>query len=285
MTKGIILAGGQGTRLYPITNFITKQLLPVYDKPMINYSLSVLMLSHIREILIISTPNDLSHFKNYLGDGKNLGLKLSYAVQHKPNGIAEAFKIGASFIKKSSVALVLGDNIFFGSELSKILKETSKSKKNTIFLSHVMDPNRFGVAKVNGKKITKIVEKPKKKISNLAVTGLYYYDNSVINIVKKLKPSRRGELEITDLNNYYLKKKKLNYKILSRATTWKDAGTFESILEIGNIIQSYQKNSNRYVGLLEEIAFNQNWISKSQLKKIIKKQKNKNIKSYLGSLC
>lgn len=207
MTKGIILAGGQGTRLYPVTNFITKQLLPVYDKPMINYPLSILMLSHIREILIISTPSDLSHFKNYLGDGKNLGLKLSYAVQHKPNGIAEAFKIGASFIKKSSVVLVLGDNIFFGSELSKILTETSKSKKNTIFLSHVMDPNRFGVAKVNGKKILKIVEKPKKKISNLAVTGLYYYDNSVINIVKKLKPSRRGELEITDINNYYLKKK------------------------------------------------------------------------------
>ena len=285
MRKGIILAGGQGTRLHPITNFVSKKLLPVFDKPMINYSLSILMLSNIRDVLIISTPRDINNFKDYLGDGKQYGLKLSYAVQKKPNGIAEAFIIGESFIKKSSVALILGDNIFFGSELSKILKKTAASKKNTIFLCHVNDPNRFGVAYIRKKKLIKIIEKPKKKISNLAVTGLYYFDNSVINISKKLKPSKRGELEITDINNFYLKKKKLNYQILSRSTSWKDAGTFQSILEIGNIIQYYQKTTSKYIGLLEEIAFNQNWISKKKFKKNIDQTKNKEIKNYLSSLC
>lgn len=282
MRKGIILAGGSATRLNPITKYITKHLLPVYDKPMINYSISALMLANIRDILIICNSRDLSSFKDYFGKGKRLGLKISYEVQKKPNGLAEAFIIGEKFIKKNPVALVLGDNIFFGSNLKKQLLEANKSKKGSIFLKKVLNPRRFGVASFDKKnnKLLKIDEKPKKPKSDYAVTGLYFYENNVIKLAKSLKPSARGELEITDLNNLYIKKKKLDYYKLSRTTIWKDAGTFDSLIDTGNIIKRFQDENLTQIGLLEEISIRNKWIKKS----IIKNIKEKNIRDYLKKI-
>jgi glucose-1-phosphate thymidylyltransferase len=279
--KGIILAGGSASRLYPITKYISKHLLPVYDKPMINYPLSVLMLAGIKDILIISTKKDLFFFKDYLGNGGQYGANFSYLVQENPNGLAEAFIIGEPFIKDSSVALILGDNIFYGSNLAKQVFYANKSKENTIFLKQVTDPERFGVATIDKKTsdLVGIQEKPIKPKSDLAVTGLYFYDNSVIKFAKQLKPSARGELEITDINNIFIKKKKLKFITLSRATIWKDAGTFDSLIEASNIIKQYQNNFF-YIGLLEEVAIRNRWISYKQINHI----KNPVIKNYLKNL-
>lgn len=282
MRKGIILAGGSATRLNPTTKYITKHLLPVYDKPMINYSLSVLMLANIRDILIICNFRDLNSFRDYFGTGKRLGLKISYEVQEKPNGLAEAFIIGEKFIKKDPVALVLGDNIFFGSNLKKQLIEANESNKGSIFLKKVINPRRFGVASFNKKnnKLFIIEEKPNKPKSDYAVTGLYFYGNDVVKLAKSIKPSARGELEITDLNNLYIKKKKLNYYKLSRTTIWKDAGTFDSLIDTGNIIKKFQEENLTQIGLLEEISIRNKWIDKSIIKNITEKK----IRDYLKKI-
>ena len=279
--KGIILAGGSATRLHPITQYITKHLLPVYDKPMINYPLSILMSAGIKDILIVSAKKDLIFFKDYLGNGKKYGVNFAYEVQDKPNGLAEAFIIGETFIKNSSVALILGDNLFVGSDLKKKLIYANNSKKNTIFLKQVKNPKRFGVASFDkkGTRLVQIEEKPKKPKSNLVVTGLYFYENSVIKFAKKLKPSARGELEITDINNIFIKKKKLEYMTLNRSTIWKDAGTFDSLLETSNIIERLQNNSC-YIGLLEETSIKNQWITRNQINHI----NDPLIKKYLKSL-
>lgn len=282
MRKGIILAGGSATRLNPTTKYITKHLLPVYDKPMINYSLSVLMLAKIKDILIICNSRDLSSFKDYFGSGKRLGLRICYEVQEKPNGLAEAFIIGEKFIKKNPVALVLGDNIFFGSNLQNQLLKASKAKGGTIFLKEVTNPKRFGVASFNKKKnkLLRIEEKPNKPKSNFAVTGLYFYDNDIVKLAKSIKPSSRGELEITDLNNMYINKQKLHFIKLSRTTIWKDAGTFDSLIDTGNIIKKFQEENLTQIGLLEEISIRNKWIGKSIIKNIV----NKHIKQYLKKI-
>lgn len=282
MRKGIILAGGSATRLNPTTKYITKHLLPVYDKPMINYSLSVLMLAKIKDILIICNSRDLSSFKDYFGSGERLGLRICYEVQEKPNGLAEAFIIGEKFIKKNPVALVLGDNIFFGSNLQNQLLKASKAKGGTIFLKEVANPKRFGVASFNKKKnkLFRIEEKPNKPKSNFAVTGLYFYDNDIVKLAKSIKPSSRGELEITDLNNMYINKQKLHFIKLSRSTIWKDAGTFDSLIDIGNIIKKFQEENLTQIGLLEEISIRNKWIGKSIIKNIV----NKHIKQYLKKI-
>ena len=282
MKKGIILAGGSATRLNPTTRYITKHLLPVYDKPMINYSLSVLMLANIRDILIICNYRDLNSFRDYFGSGKRLGLRISYEVQEKPNGLSEAFIIGEKFIKKDPVALILGDNIFFGSNLKMRLLEANKIKGATIFLKQVSNPSRFGVASFskNNEKLIKIEEKPKKPKSNFAVTGLYFYDKDVVKLAKTLKPSARGELEITDLNNLYIKKKKLHFVKLSRTSIWKDAGTFDSLIDTGNIIKKFQEENLQQIGCLEEISIRNKWIKKS----IIKNIKDIKIREYLKKI-
>lgn len=283
MRKGIILAGGSASRLNPTTKYITKHLLPVYDKPMINYSLSILMLAKIKNILIICNEKDLNFFKDYLSDGKKLGIKISYAIQEKPNGLAESFIIGEKFLNKDPVALILGDNIFFGSGLQQILLNANKSKNSLIFLKKVSNPKRFGVAYFDkkNKKLQKIVEKPKKPKSELAVTGLYFYENDVIELAKKLKPSARGELEISDLNNLYIKKKKLSFVTLSRSTIWKDAGTFDSLIESGNIIKNVQEQNLIQIGLLEEISIRNKWVDKY---KILKSIKDKHLRDYLKKI-
>lgn len=280
MRKGIILAGGSATRLNPTTRYITKHLLPVYDKPMINYSLSVLMLANIRNILIICNSRDLNSFKDYLDDGRRLGIKISYAVQEKPNGLAEAFIIGENFLKKDSVALILGDNIFFGSDFRKKLLNANQSKKGTVFLKRVSNPQRFGVAYFDkkNKKLQKIVEKPKNPKSEFAVTGLYFYENDIVKLAKTLKPSARGELEISDLNNIYIKKNKLSFVKLSRTTIWKDAGTFESLIDAGNIIKSFQEENLTQIGFLEEVSIRNRWSSKSSIVKTIRE---KHLRDYL----
>lgn len=282
MKKGIILAGGSATRLNPTTRYITKHLLPVYDKPMINYSLSVLMLANIRDILIICNYRDLNSFRDYFGSGKRLGLRISYEVQEKPNGLSEAFIIGEKFINKDPVALILGDNIFFGSNLKMRLLEANKIKGATIFLKQVSNPSRFGVASFskNNEKLIKIEEKPKKPKSNFAVTGLYFYDKDVVKLAKTLKPSARGELEITDLNNLYIKKKKLHFIKLSRTSIWKDAGTFDSLIDTGNIIKKFQEENLQQIGCLEEISIRNKWIKKS----IIKQIKDVKIREYLKKI-
>tara|TARA_A100001015_G_scaffold13288_1_gene15542 strand:+ start:5367 stop:6248 length:882 start_codon:yes stop_codon:yes gene_type:complete len=272
--KGIVLAGGSGTRLYPITKGVSKQLLCIYDKPMIYYPISVLMLSGIKEILIISTPNDLPNFKNLLGDGKELGLRFEYIEQKSPDGLAQAFIIGEKFIKNDDVCLVLGDNIFYGSGLSKILQSTVKrtleNKRATIFGYYVTDPTNFGIVNFDNKKnIISIEEKPKNPKSNYAVVGLYYYPNSVIKIAKNVKPSKRGELEITSINNKYLDLKKLDVKLLGRGFTWLDTGTHNSLLEASNFINTIEKHSGLKVACLEEISFKMGYITKKQLKKLI----------------
>ena len=270
--KGIILAGGIGSRLHPLTQVISKQLLPVFDKPMIYYPLSTLMLAGMKEIAIISTPLDLPKFKKLLGSGKQWGLKLTYLEQKKPNGIAEAFILAEKFIKDSPCCLILGDNIYHGNNFSKILKEADNDDENsTVFTYQVKDPERFGILNLDKKgKPAKIIEKPKSPKSNLAITGLYFFPKGVSSKAKKLKPSKRGELEISDLNQSYIKDKKLKVKILNRGFTWLDTGTFDSLLEASNFISLVQNRQNTIVACPEEIAFLNKWINKSDIKKAIK---------------
>jgi len=270
--KGIILAGGIGSRLHPLTQVISKQLLPVFDKPMIYYPLSTLMLAGMKEIAIISTPLDLPKFKKLLGSGKQWGLKLTYLEQKKPNGIAEAFILAEKFIKDSPCCLILGDNIYHGNDFSKILKEADNDDENsTVFTYQVKDPERFGILNLDKKgRPAKIIEKPKSPKSNLAITGLYFFPKGVSSMAKKLKPSKRGELEISDLNQSYIKDKKLKVKILNRGFTWLDTGTFDSLLEASNFISLVQNRQNTIVACPEEIAFLNKWINKSDIKKAIK---------------
>jgi glucose-1-phosphate thymidylyltransferase len=267
--KGIILAGGSGTRLYPITLGISKQMLPIYDKPMIYYPLSVLMLAGIRKILIISTPSDLPNFKRLLGDGSDFGIELSYAEQESPGGLAQAFIIGEKFIGTDRVCLILGDNIFYGYSFSKMLKSAILRKKGaTLFAYHVTDPKRFGVVEFDkSKKAISIKEKPKNPKSNYAVTGLYFYDNRVIKIAKSLKPSPRGELEITDINNTYLKWNDLNVEIMGRGFSWLDTGTHETLMTAGHFVQAIEESQGLKIGCLEEIAFNNDWLDSEIIKK------------------
>ena len=269
MMKGIILAGGSGTRLHPITLAMSKQLLPVYDKPMIYYPLSVLMMSGISEILIISTPDDLPLFKKLLGNGKNLGCSFSYEVQEIPNGLAQAFVIGEEFIGNDKVALILGDNIFYGSGLSKKLQSVIDPDGGIIFAYHVLDPQRYGVVDFDAQnKVISIEEKPKNPRSNYAVPGLYFYDNTVIEIAKNLKPSARGEYEITDVNKEYLRRENLKVVILDRGTAWLDTGTFASLMQAGQFVQVVEERQGQKIGCLEECAYRMGFIDAQQLKKL-----------------
>lgn len=271
--KGIILAGGSGTRLHPLTLGVCKQLLPVYNKPMIYYPLSVLMLANIREILIITTPEDQGQFKRLLGDGSALGLRLSYAVQEKPNGLAEAFIIGREFVGKDPVALVLGDNIFYGNALEGMLKEAAKQKSGaTLFGYEVKDPERYGVIEIDrsGKALS-IEEKPPLPKSNIAVTGLYFYDNDVLDIAKDLTPSHRGELEITDVNKVYLERGKVSVQVMGRGFAWLDAGTFDSLMQSSHFVQVIEERQGHYIACLEEIAYKQRFIDADQLQALGKK--------------
>jgi glucose-1-phosphate thymidylyltransferase len=281
--KGIILAGGSGTRLYPITSIISKQMLPVYDKPMIYYPLSVLMLAGIREILIISTPRDLPGFRNLLGDGISLGLKFSYKEQPSPDGLAQAFILGEEFIGKDPVCMILGDNIFYGHGFGEALLETAKLKNGAcIFGYYVTDPERYGVVEFdNNKKVISIEEKPENPKSNYAVTGLYFYDNTVVEKAKSLKPSPRGELEITDLNRVFLEEGELEIKLMGRGMAWLDTGTYESLLQAANFIATLEQRQGLKASCIEEIAFKRGFINKDQLVALAQPIKNSQYGKYL----
>ncbi len=287
--KGIILAGGAGTRLYPSTIVTSKQLLPVFDKPMVYYPLSVLMLAGIKDILIITTPNDIENFKKLLGDGKRFGINLSYKIQEAPNGLAEAFIVGEEFIKDDNVTLILGDNIFFGPKFSTLLKKAVNDVNNNgggnIFAYVVKDPQRYGIVEVDENlKAISIEEKPTNPKSNYAVTGLYIYDNKVVEYAKNLKPSARGELEITDINNIYLKKGKLRTEILGRGFAWLDTGTHQSLLRAGQYVQTIEENQGIKIACLEEVAYRMGFLTKEEILEQVKDFKNNEYYNYIKNI-
>ena len=283
--KGIILAGGAGTRLHPLTISISKQLLPVYDKPMIYYPLSVLMLAGIRDILIISSPEHLNLYEKLLGNGKQIGCSFSYEIQDKPRGLADAFLVGEEFIGREKVALILGDNIFYGTDLQKRLLESNEPDGGIIFAYQVADPHRYGIVEFDeNKNAISLEEKPKKPKSNYAIPGLYFYDNDVINIAKNIEPSARGELEITSVNKEYLRKGKLKVNVFGRGTAWLDTGTHESLLEAGQFVEVIEKRQGLKIGCIEEIAYRQGFIDREQLKKIAKKFEKTHYGKYLSRL-
>ena len=283
--KGIILAGGSGTRLHPLTLAVSKQLMPIYDKPMIYYPLATLMKAGIKDILIISTPHDMPLFKKLLGDGKSLGCNFNYKIQEVPNGLAQAFVIGEEFIGNDSVALILGDNIFYGSTMADLLKNNTNPDGGVVFAYHVSDPERYGVVEFDdNKKALSIEEKPENPKSNFAVPGLYFYDNNVVEIAKELKPSPRGEYEITDVNKVYLKRNKLKVGILDRGTAWLDTGTFSSLMQAGQFVEVIEERQGLKVGCIEEIAFDQGFINEEQLEKLAKPLVKSGYGKYLLSL-
>ena len=282
--KGIILAGGNGSRLYPLTKVISKQLLPVFDKPMIHYPLATLMTANIKDILVISTPKDISAYEALLGDGSSWGINISYKIQPSPDGLAQAFLLSEDFLGNDLSALILGDNIFYGPDFSDLLLKASNREEATIFAFHVEEAQRYGVVEFDDKKVISIEEKPVKPKSNFAITGLYFYDNEVIELAKSLKPSVRGELEIPDLNRIYMKKNKLNVEILNKDYTWFDSGTHESLLKASMYVGDFQKRYNQKISCIEEIAYKNRWISKNDLIILAKKMHNKYYRDYLEGL-
>ena len=285
INKGIILAGGSGTRLSPLTKAVNKQLLPIYDKPLIFYPLSILMLANIKNILMIVNPGQIENFKSLLGDGKRFGIKIQYKIQKKPKGLADAFILGKNFIKNDNVALILGDNFFYGQSLTdKLEKSLAHDSGARIFLKNVKTPENFGVAKIINNKIKKIVEKPKKFISNYAITGLYFFDNKVVNYAKQLKPSKRGEIEITDILNIYKDSENLHYEHIGRGAIWSDAGKIEDMTNVSAFVQSVEKVQSIKIACLEEIALSKKWINKKQLLKNITFYGNCDYSNYLKKL-